>query len=165
MTLKLSLLSCAGLPKLSFALRRAPPRAISSAVAAFQSSADRVLESILGDFSIPPEARSVLHLKPSRDGLGVPLASLRADLAFFCSVAQSLPLQDQLLPASVPRPRPEYDSCLLDFAATYGPVSTAQIQSHKNPQAWLSDTVDAQVPQDLLASGSVADKARLLSKS
>jgi hypothetical protein len=68
--------SCAGLPKLAFALRCAPPEAIAGAISVFQSCVDRVLDSILGTFDIPSSARTLFHLKPSRGGLGVPLASL-----------------------------------------------------------------------------------------
>jgi hypothetical protein len=135
--------SCAGFPKLAFALRTTVPEVAVDQYRRFDSVMHSTL-SVIAGCDLSSSATAQANLPPSLGGLGVPSAVVLGPAAFVASALQSLELQTGILgpthAALVPR------SCVPPILASLNssllppasPLTVDDIQKVKHPQEYIT---------------------------
>ena len=95
----LLLRSCLGMPKMNYSLCTVDPASISDEIKKLDSVVDNALNHIVG-VPLDYRARQLAHLPLSLGGLGIPIPSKVANIAFVSSYASSWFLQSNLTPCA-----------------------------------------------------------------
>ena len=158
--------SCCGFPKIAFSLRTIPPNHIEDLCRQLDMQILENLNNIVG-YGITDIAWKQATLPISKGGFGVPSAVVKSNLSFVASIAQSWPIQQQLLRDICDLPRSEWIPSLTKVNQVLdNKIETLnELMAKKHPQAFLSDLVDEKAVQSLLAILKERDKARIKSCS
>ena len=121
----------------------------------------------MAGYGFTDKAWKQASLPISKGGLGIPSAYARSKVSFVASVAQSWPLQKELLKNLYENPRSEWDSSLNDInnILTDRVVTLESIISLKNPQAMLSEFLIEKTYNVYLSNLNERDTARIKSCS
>jgi len=160
--------SCAGFPKINFALRTCNPLFLDGHLENFDAIMQRSLSSI-ASVEVAGDAMIQAHLPIAMGGLGIPSAVELSSVAFLSSLLQSVSLQKSMITDdSVIIPRSCHSTLVETLNTRFpneGPILVESLIDKKSTQRTLSHRVHNKNSQALLQSFSMSDLARFKSVS
>ena len=160
--------SCAGFPKINFALRTCNPMFLDEGLNAFDAIMQKSLTSIT-NCEVSGHSVQQSRLPISLGGLGIPSALELSSAAFLSSLFQSVTLQKSMIRDDVVNVPRSCSAVLMDSFNQHFPndvpISATSLVDAPHSQKLLSDRINTHINQALLQNLAPADLARLKSVS